>query len=102
MTPFEREVIDRLGRIETKLDADYRALHGNGHPGLIDKHSDLEQRVRILETSQTPTNGELQDRIQSVEDRHRSNDKKGSAAVTWIALLLNAAGTVYAIFRNTN
>lgn len=102
MTQFEREIIDRLGRIETTLMVDSKALHGNGHPGLIEKHADLEQRVRILEASQTPTNGELQDRIQSVEDRHRSNDKKGTAAVTWIALLLNAAGTVYAIFKNSN
>lgn len=39
---FEKEVIDRLARIETKLDADYRALHGNGHPGLIERVADLE------------------------------------------------------------
>ena len=33
LTNFEKEVIDRLGRIETKLDNDFRALHGNGQPG---------------------------------------------------------------------
>lgn len=49
LTDFEKEVIDRLGRIETKLDNDFRALHGNGQPGLIEKHTDLEHRVATLE-----------------------------------------------------
>ena len=42
---FEREVIDRLARIETKLDADYTALHGNGKPGLLDRVSKLENSM---------------------------------------------------------
>ena len=46
---FEKEVIDRLGRIETKLDNDFRALHGNGQPGLIEKTQKLESRVQTLE-----------------------------------------------------
>ena len=49
MRPFEQEVIDRLGRIETKLDTDYRTLHGDGRPGLVDKLDTLEDRVRDLE-----------------------------------------------------
>lgn len=49
LTDFEKEVIDRLGRIETKLDNDFRALHGNGQPGLIEKHEKLENRVSTLE-----------------------------------------------------
>ena len=49
LTDFEKEVIDRLGRIETKLDNDYLALHGNGQPGLIVKHEKLENRVQTLE-----------------------------------------------------
>jgi len=52
-TDFEREVIDRLARIETKLDADYRELHGNGRPGLI-------QRV-----------GELEGDLEEVKSRHK-------------------------------
>ena len=46
---FEKEVIDRLARIETKLDNDFRALHGNGQPGLLEKHEKLENRVQTLE-----------------------------------------------------
>ena len=49
LTDFETDVIDRLGRIETKLDNDFRALHGNGQPGLIEKHEKLENRVQTLE-----------------------------------------------------
>lgn len=49
LTDFEKEVIDRLGRIETKLDNDFRALHGNGQPGLLEKHEKLENRVSSLE-----------------------------------------------------
>lgn len=49
MTSFEKDVIDRLGRIETKLDNDYRAIHGNGHPGLLDRVSSVEQRLTISE-----------------------------------------------------
>ena len=52
----QHEVIDRLGRIEVKLDNDFRALHGNGQPGLITKHAELEQRVASLEqTAKTQT-----------------------------------------------
>ena len=48
MTDFERDVIDRLGRIETKLDADFRTLHGNGHPGLLDRVDELEKEMSAL------------------------------------------------------
>jgi len=42
---FEREVIERLTSIEVKLDADYRALHGNGKPGLLDRVNKLENSL---------------------------------------------------------
>lgn len=44
-TGFEREVIERLASIEVKLDADYRALHGNGKPGLLDRVNKLENSM---------------------------------------------------------
>lgn len=44
-TSFEKEVIERLTSIEVKLDADYRALHGNGKPGLLDRVSKLENSM---------------------------------------------------------
>ncbi len=53
MSSFEREVIDRLGRIETKVDADFRVLYGNGKPGLIKEVSDLCARILRIEESHT-------------------------------------------------
>ena len=48
MTEFEREVIDRLGRIETKLDNDGMHLYGNGKPGLVDRISKVEADVEVI------------------------------------------------------
>jgi len=39
---FKMDVIERLARIEEQLKADYKALHGNGKKGLIDRVSKLE------------------------------------------------------------
>ena len=47
---FERDVIDRLGRIETKLDNDGKAIYGNGHPGLLDRMVKLEQEIALLKS----------------------------------------------------
>ena len=44
-TAFEKEVIERLTSIEVKLDADYRALHGNGKPGLLDRVNKMENSM---------------------------------------------------------
>lgn len=57
LTEHEADVIDRLGRIETKLDSDFRALYGNGQPGLITKHVQLEQRVSALEQAARTQSG---------------------------------------------
>ena len=38
-----------LGKIDTKLDADYHALYGNGKPGLIHEVVELTKRVIKLE-----------------------------------------------------
>lgn len=50
---FEREVIERLAKIEsdlkfihTDLKEDYKILHGNGQPGLIDRMTVLEHNWR--------------------------------------------------------
>ena len=42
---FEREVLQRLTAIEVKLDADYRALHGNGKKGILDRVNDIENKI---------------------------------------------------------
>lgn len=42
---FEKEVLQRLTAIEVKLDADYRALHGNGKKGILDRVADIENKI---------------------------------------------------------
>ncbi len=96
-----------LGEMNTKLNADYRALHGNGQKGLIDKHNDLEKQVQRIEDAQQPSNKELDDkhdalekRVTKLENLHLVNDKNKSSIITWIGLLLTAAGTIYAIIKH--
>lgn len=49
MTNFERDVIDRLGRIETKIDHDYRTLHGSiSEEGLVSRVGKLESRMQTV------------------------------------------------------
>ena len=50
MNDFEKDVIDRLARIENSLKNDMKALYGNGKPGLVDKVGELEKRLSILES----------------------------------------------------
>ena len=102
MRDFEREVIDRLGRIETKLDADYRALHGNGRPGVIDRMATLESKIALLEDDQTPTNSELDIRLKGVEDRHDNSDKHRSAFLEWLAIIAAWLAAVWAILTKSN
>ena len=52
LTDFEKDVIDRLGRIETKLDNDFRAIHGNGQPGLLQRVSKLEEQQKLMTSRQ--------------------------------------------------
>lgn len=49
MTKFEREVIERLTKIEerlTQVGEDHKILHGNGQPGLIQRMTVLEHNWR--------------------------------------------------------
>lgn len=48
MNEFELDVVERLGRIETKLDNDFHILHGNGEPGLLERVNELEHEVLLL------------------------------------------------------
>ena len=46
---FEKEVIDRLGRIEEKIDNDFRILHGTSNDeGLIRRVGKLESRLQSV------------------------------------------------------
>lgn len=86
---FEKEVLERLARIEeqnktlfNKIDTHEKAINGNGKKGLID-------RVGKLET-----------KFVKLEGIHTNSDKNKSSIMTWIGLLLTAAGTIYAIIKH--
>lgn len=92
MTSFERtvfkeisdlktELVDRLGRIETKLDNDGKELYGNGKPGLLDRFDDLEDRVRDIETKQS------------------EKQKHYGAIMAVVAFLINAAIALLAYLK---
>ena len=50
---FEKDVIDRLARIEIKLDNDFRALHGNGHPGLLAEMETAKKEIELIKARQS-------------------------------------------------
>ena len=81
MTDFEKDVIDRLGRIETKLDTDYKTLYGNGHAGLVDRVNDAEDRIRDLEKYK------------------EAKQKHWGAIATVVAFIVNAAVAAYAAMK---
>lgn len=71
MTQFEKDVFARFDslkdsiseleksvvEIKDHLDADYSALHGNGKPGLLVEHQNLEKRVHALEIKLSTQSG---------------------------------------------
>lgn len=83
MTAFEKEVLDRLARIEENQKRDYKLINGNGHPGLIDKCDDLDKRVVTLEA----------ERQTEAKSHHKFIMFLGWVATTVIALYA-------AIFKN--
>ena len=48
-----REIYAKVREIDTKLGADYRALYGNGHPGLIAEVADLKRELEIQKAKQS-------------------------------------------------
>ena len=60
MTQFEKDVYnnlvtinERLGKIETKLNADYTELHGNGKPGLIKEVENINRKLTAISVKNT-------------------------------------------------
>jgi len=45
---FQKDVIDRLARIEEAINNDYKALYGNGKPGLLDRMTALENQLQSI------------------------------------------------------
>ena len=82
MNKFEQDVIDRLARIEEKLNHDYRALHGNGKPGIVDKVENITTRVEHLER------------------RQKEQSRQTSLIAGIIGFIINAAIALYAAIKH--
>jgi len=82
MTQFEKDVIDRLARIEEKLTRDYQALHGNGKPGILDEVKNITTRV---------------DRL---EQRQKQQSKQTGLIAGIIGFIINAAIALYAAIKH--
>lgn len=57
MTDSERdnlitEIHTDVQVMKSKLEHDFRALYGNGHPGLIDRVADIEKKLAVMNGSQ--------------------------------------------------
>jgi len=81
MTHFEREVIDRLGRIEEQNKTQFRRLemveheiYGNGHPGLAQ-------------------------RVQAIEDHNRNRKEGKTGLLAWLAIAISAVSAAVNYFR---
>ena len=48
-----REIYAEVREIKTKLESDYRALYGNGHPGLIEDVANLKRELAIIKAKQS-------------------------------------------------
>ena len=46
---FQKDVIDRLARIEEAINNDYKALYGNGKPGLLDRMVAIESKMQLMQ-----------------------------------------------------
>ena len=53
------DIEKKLVSVETKLDNDFREIHGNGQPGLVQKFNDLQTKVSNLETELKAKRGTL-------------------------------------------
>ena len=42
------DIEKNISAIETKLENDFREIHGNGQPGLVQKVADLEKEVAMM------------------------------------------------------
>lgn len=84
--PGLQEVLIQLGKMEANLDQDRKAIWGNGHPGLLDKMSDLSQCVTKLSEQMKGQTDKLDQLIQRI-DEHKELQ---SAVVSRVEKLENA------------
>ena len=75
------QVSKDISEIKTKISAINKALWGNGHPGLVEKVNDLEQRMASMEAEN--------------KGRRHSWALIGGIAAFVISTLVNVASMVF-------
>ena len=90
-TPFEQfvyssllEITADISEIKTKLNTDYKTLHGNGKLGLVDEVNNLKTEVNSIKLEQKISN---------------SFTKKITLFIGWLVTTLIA---IIALFKHTN
>ena len=63
-----------IAEIKTKMDADYRALYGNGKPGLLSDMAELERRMLTMENA-----------VSAIRDSRKRNWGMVVAIAAWVA-----------------
>ena len=66
--PGLQDVLIQLGKMEANLDQDRKVIWGNGHPGLLDKMSDLSQCVTKLSEQRKNQTDKLDQLIQRIDE----------------------------------
>lgn len=66
-----------IAEIKTKMDADYRALYGNGKPGLLSGMAELDKRMTAMEGA-----------VKSILESRRRNWGMVVAIAAWVASVL--------------
>lgn len=108
MNTFEKEVIERLTRIETQNKTQFerienleKSLNGNGKKGLFERVQKLESEQEDC-TDLKEKISVIEQKINTLENLHTHSDKTKSNFALWIGLLFNAFATLYAIFKHHN
>lgn len=71
-----------LAEIKVKLDADYKALHGDGQPGLVSQVASLDKR------------------ISNVEMEISSSQKHSGTFWIVVGFIINALIALYGVLKN--
>lgn len=98
---FQKDVIDRLARIEEAINNDYKALHGNGKPGLLDRVARLETQAGLVEAQQQ-TLHELTARVVELNTQIQATAIRDNANRDWFTRIRESLGwlvtTIIAIY----
>ena len=72
-----------VAEVKARLQADFRALYGNGSPGLLARQTEMEKRVLTL------------------ENEHAGEARRRSGLIAWLAVLISAASAAWNILRRS-